>query len=447
MRILPWLFPGLRIKRWLVLAIIGLLTISAGIAVLLEGQILGYLENLIVYLTRTIFGSDFRIIGAILIIFLGLILVIFSIRAAVKSFLNAFFPEIQSKHVNSIYQRQHLRRGPRIVVIGGGTGLSVLLRGLKNYTSNITAVVSVTDDGGSSGRLRGQFGILPPGDLRNCLVALADTEPTMEKIFNYRFKIGKDLAGHNLGNLLITAMADLTGNFEMAIKEMSKVLAIRGRVIPSTLDNLVLAAELQDGSMIMGETVISKTAKPIKKVFTIPNTSSPVPEAIEAIMDAEVIIIGPGSLYTSIIPNLLVPGIAEAVEKAPGLKIFVCNVMTQPGETRGYTASDHLKALLRHGKPGLIEYVIVNNEEIPESFKEKYAQEGAAAVEVDREKLSRYNVKVIEKSLILKNDYIRHDPGKLAQLIIRMVLEKRESNPLNNLLDQYLLAAKTNKKH
>jgi len=336
-----------------------------------------------------------------------------------------FTPGLRLRRWHSTYQRQYLKRGPHIAVIGGGTGLSVLLRGLKEFTSNLTAIVSVTDDGGSSGRLRGQFGILPPGDLRNCLVALADTEPAMENLFNYRFKKGKELAGHSLGNLLITAMADLTGSFETAIREVSKVLAIRGRVIPSTLDNIELAAELRDGSMIMGESNISRNTKPIKKVFIIPNCCKPVSEALDAILEADAVILGPGSLYTSVIPNLLVPGIADALRKAAGTKIYVCNIMTQPGETVGYSASDHLKAIYHHSGPGLVEHVIVNNKKIPDYYREKYAREGAGMVEPDLEKLRKLNVRVITSPLIREDEHIRHDPQALANTILKLVLKRK----------------------
>jgi len=436
MKFLLWLYPALGIKRWLGLALVGILLTGAGLAVAFEGPFLGYLESQIADLTLGLFGSRGHTAGGLAIAIAGAALTLWSFGRAVRSLIRSAFPG----QMKNLYQRQYLRRGPRIVVIGGGTGLSVLLRGLKEYTSNITAIVSVTDDGGSSGRLRGQFGILPPGDLRNCLLALADTEPEMEKLFNYRFRRGgKELAGHNLGNLLITAMADISGNFETAINQISKVLAIRGRVLPSTLDNIVLAAELQDGTMIMGESVISKTGKPIKKVFTLPEVSTPLPEALEAIAEADAIVLGPGSLYTSIIPNLLVPGIVEAIQRSQALKIYVCNVMTQYGETRDYTASDHLKALYRHSSQGLVQYIIVNDQEIPEYFSIKYAMEGARPVDIDRERLAKLNVKVIAAPLIMQSDYIRHDPHKLARQIMKLILEKRKLTPFFNLVDQYLL--------
>ena len=316
-------------------------------------------------------------------------------------------------------QKNQLKKGPHIVVVGGGTGLSVLLRGLKEYTSNITAIVSVTDDGGSSGKLRGQLGILPPGDLRNCLVALADTEPSMEKLFSYRFTQGEELAGHNLGNLLIAALTDLTGSFEAAINEVGKVLAIRGKVVPATYANLALGAELADGSMVMGESAISQSSQRIKRVFLEPAACEPAPEAIEAIRGADAIVLGPGSLYTSIIPNLLIPGMGEAIKQACGLKIYVCNVMTQAGETKDYRAGDHLAALYEHSGSGVVDYMIVNSQKIPALYEKKYAAEGAQLVQIDEKRIAQMGVKLLQMPLIQENNYIRHNSQKLAALILR----------------------------
>lgn len=325
----------------------------------------------------------------------------------------------------SPYQRYSLKKGPHIVVIGGGTGLSVLLRGLKEYTTNLTAIVSVTDDGGSSGKLRGDLGIIPPGDIRNCLVALADTETSMEKLFSYRFMQGTELAGHNLGNLLIAAMTDLTGSFETAINEVSKVLAIRGKVVPVSYDNLSLGAELEDGAVVMGESLISRSAKRIKRVFLEPASCQPTTEALQAIAEAEAIILGPGSLYTSVIPNLLIPEISKAIEKAPGMKIYVCNVMTQAGETKDYTASDHLKALYAHSAPGLVDYMIVNNQKVLPLYANKYAAEGAYVVKVDRKRIAQMGVRLIQAPLIHENNAVRHNSEKLAGLIIPLISEQK----------------------
>ncbi|MDH7497650.1 MAG: YvcK family protein, partial [Syntrophomonadaceae bacterium] len=233
-------------------------------------------------------------------------------------------------------------RGPRLVAIGGGTGLAVLLRGLKRYTRNLTAVVTVSDDGGSSGRLRGELGVLPPGDIRNCLVAMAETETLMDRVFQHRFQAGDGLKGHSLGNLLLVAMEEITGDLVSAIKEVSKVLAVRGRVLPATLQQVVLAAELRNGVLMTGETAIRQAEEGIHRVFLLPPDCRPLDETLEAIAAAEAVILGPGSLYTSLIPNLLVRGVAEALRCSPAPKIYVANIMTEKGETDGHTLSDHL---------------------------------------------------------------------------------------------------------
>ena len=426
MKIWPWLYLALRLKRWLLLALLGIILFGLGLAFALERHLSDFFDGI----------PSLWLIGIICIV-CGVGLALLSFSRIGRLLLQSSADEARGK-VRNLYQRQYLRRGPRIVVIGGGTGLSVLLRGLKEYTSNLTAIVSVADDGGSSGRLRDQFGILPPGDLRNCLVALADTEPVMESLFNYRFHCGEGLEGHNLGNLLITALTDLSGNMETAINQISKVLAIRGRVLPATLDNVVLAAELSDGSTLKGETVVSKTDKPINKAFLIPENCSPLPEALEALNEADAIILGPGSLYTSVIPNLLVPGIVEAIQKSTALKIYVCNVMTQYGETRDYTAADHLQALYRHSAPDLVDYIVVNDQDVPEPYRERYAAVGAVPVEIDRVRLQKMNVKIVAAPLIRQGDYIRHDSQKLAGQIVNLILGKRNSAPFN-LVDHFIM--------
>lgn len=445
MRFLQWFYPGLGIKRWLVLAVMGSILLMAGLDAALRIQILSNIETQVGLKAIQLFGDKGRLLYGFFLFLAGLIMIYLGFINSVRTFFKLVYSDRVPSEVKNVYYRPYLRRGPRIAVIGGGTGLPVLLRGLKEYTSNITAIVCVTDDGGSSGRLRGQYGILPPGDLRNCLVALADTERSMASLFDYRFKTGEELKGHSLGNLLITAMADLTGSFETAINEVAKVLAIRGRAVPSTVENVMLAAEMEDGTSVMGETNISKTSKKIKKVYTIPKISKPYSEAIEAILEADAIVLGPGSLYTSIIPNLLVPGIADALQKAEGIKIYVCNVMTQPGETIGYSAGDHLKAIYRHSLPELMDYVILNNKEIPEHLTARYALEGACAVSVDMEKLSSMKVKVIADSLIQENNYIRHNPQKLAHIILKLVLKKRRTTSLAGLIDHHILSDRLNK--
>lgn len=313
----------------------------------------------------------------------------------------------------------------KVVVIGGGTGLSTMLRGLKQYTSHITAIVTVGDDGGGSGKLREDLGMLPPGDIRNCILALADTEPLMEDLLQYRFTEGS-LKGQCFGNLFLAAMAGISENFEDAVQKMSSVLAVKGKVLPVTLDDMKLIAELENGEIIEGESkipsevIVRKTR--IKKLAIKPIDAKPLEEAIKAINNADVIIMGPGSLYTSIIPNLLVKGIPEAICKSPAKKVYISNVMTQPGETDGFKVSNHLKVLMDYGVAENIDYVIANNGIIPPDIKEKYAKENAELVVLDYENISNLNVNVIEADLIkITKRYVKHNAEKLAELIMKNI--------------------------
>ncbi len=311
---------------------------------------------------------------------------------------------------------------PRVVVIGGGTGLSVMLRGLKRMPVDITAIVTVADDGGSSGILRSELQMLPPGDIRNVLSALADEEPILTKVLQYRFQNGgSGLAGHSLGNLILAAMQDITGDFLTGVKELSKVLAVRGRVLPASGQPIVLKAEMKDGSIIVGESKIPKFGGVIKRVFLDPIDAEPLEEAIEALQSADAIVIGPGSLYTSILPNLLVKGIAETIGASDAVKMYVCNVMTQPGETDDYSLADHLRALEEHVGGRLVDYVLVNNGDIPDHVLEAYAEKGASPVGLDLDEVSIRGYTVIADRLVWYNKYLRHDAKRLSEQIYRLV--------------------------
>ena len=362
-------------------------------------------------------------LGASLVIIAGIIGVVTGVRRMLRTVVGVFLPERESELVDIVYQKRYLERGSNVVVIGGGTGLSVLLHGLKDYTSNITAIVTVADDGGSSGRLREEFDVLPPGDIRNCLVALADAEPLMSKLFQFRFMEGEHLKGHSFGNLFITAMSKVTGDFEQAIKESSKVLAIRGKVIPSTLSKIKLVAEYQNGEVTEGESKIPKKKTPIKKVFLEPKDCEATAEALEVIREADVIILGPGSLYTSIIPNLLINGIYQEVSRSKVLKIYICNVMTQAGETDGYKASDHLNAIIHHTTPDIVNTCIINTAGIPNRLLEKYKGEKAEPVMPDRDRIRKKGYRVIGANIIDAKDVIRHDPHKLSRIIMNLIGE------------------------
>ncbi|TMV50952.1 YvcK family protein [Paenibacillus mesophilus] len=310
---------------------------------------------------------------------------------------------------------------PRIVVIGGGTGLSVMLRGLKEKPLDITAIVTVADDGGSSGVLRSELQIPPPGDIRNVLIALADVEPLLSQMLQHRFSSGAGLAGHSLGNLILAAMKDITGDFVAGVKALSRVLAVRGRVLPASDHQIILKAEMIDGSIVEGESNIPKAGGKIKRVFIEPADVSPLDEAVEAIREADAILIGPGSLYTSILPNLLVPKLAETIMQSEAVKIFVCNVMTQPGETDNFTVSDHLQAVYDHVGYHMFDYVIVNNGEIPPQVQSKYAEQGAKAVHLDMDEVTKLGYKVIADRLVLFRTYLRHDAERLSHHIFQLV--------------------------
>ncbi len=313
---------------------------------------------------------------------------------------------------------------PKIAIFGGGTGLSVLLRGLKHKPVDITAIVTVADDGGSSGRLRDELQIPPPGDIRNVLAALSDVEPLVENLFQHRFNKGSDLTGHSLGNLILAAMTNITGDFFHAVTEMRKVLNVRGRVLPAANTSVILHAEMEDGQVVSGESTIPSYGQRIKRVFLTPEKIDPLPETLEVIRGADLIIIGPGSLYTSILPNLLVPKIGEEVLKASAKKVYICNVMTQPGETLNYSAADHVKALNDHMDRPFIDTILINNEDIPDEIKQKYAMELARPVDFNVDDLKTMGLEVIRDRIVTyKNDVIRHDTHKVASLLVDLLKE------------------------
>ncbi|MFX3622559.1 MAG: uridine diphosphate-N-acetylglucosamine-binding protein YvcK [Ectobacillus sp.] len=311
---------------------------------------------------------------------------------------------------------------PKMVIIGGGTGLSVLLRGLKKYPVDITTIVTVADDGGSSGRLRDALEIPPPGDVRNVLAALSDVEPLVEELFQHRFTTGEGLAGHALGNLLLAGMTSITGDFFHAITEMSKVLNVRGRVLPAANQSVVLHAEFEDGEVVTGESKIPYCGKKIRRVFLTPEHVEPLSETLNEIRKADLIVLGPGSLYTSIIPNLIVKKIGAAVLEAKAKKVYVCNVMTQAGETLGYTAADHVQALHQHVGGDFIHTIIVNNKEIPARLLKRYEKEMAAPVLCDEARLQQLGIEVIQDRLVkYDGDVVRHDTLKLASILYSLL--------------------------
>jgi uncharacterized cofD-like protein len=327
--------------------------------------------------------------------------------------------------------RKHPEEPLRIVAIGGGTGLSALLHGLRQYTStdgaelDITAIVTVTDDGGSSGRLRRDFDVLPPGDIRNCMVALSEDEALLSKLFQYRFSSGRGLKGHSFGNLFLTALTHLTGDFAKAVQLSSEVLASRGRIFPSTEMNVSLEAVLEDGRVIAGESRISKSKLGIQQIRMIPPDCKPIAGALQAIENADLISLGPGSLFTSVIPNLLVKGIPEAIENSSAIKAYFVNLMWQPGETMNFRASDHVAAMQAHAGRQLLDYAIVNTKPIAAPLKRRYAKQNAQPVENDIERVSEMGVKVVAEELVSEGQKVRHDSAAIAEIAIRLAEEGR----------------------
>ena len=320
------------------------------------------------------------------------------------------------------------RNGPKIAVIGGGHGLSNMLRGLKEYTENLSAIVTVADDGGGSGALRQDLGMPPPGDIRNCLEALANTEPLMSELMRYRFQEGT-LAGQSFGNLFIAALNGISPSFDAAVRRMSEVLAITGRVLPVTTADVQLEAEFENGASVVGESKIFYCKKKedcrITQVRLLPEHPKPLPEALAAIREADMIVLGPGSLYTSIIPNLLVDGIVEEIEKSNALKIYVCNVMTQEGETEGYTASDHIAAIFKHSSKGLFHLCLANSSPVPRNVAARYAEEGAEMLQYDAARCSALGVELVSRPIATVVDgYVRHHAENLARELILLHAER-----------------------
>jgi uncharacterized cofD-like protein len=370
------------------------------------------------------FASAYTLVRTfgIVIIICGIILVVLGMSKMVISLITIFLPKGERDLVNILYQKRYLERGPKIVAVGGGHGLSHLLLGLKEYSANITAIVTVADSGGSSGRLREEFNIVAPGDIRNCLVALADTPRLMGELFQFRFSKESQLQGHNFGNLFLTAMVQITGgDFKKAVEESSKILAIRGQVIPSTVDNVHLVAEYKDGTTTEGEAKIPKANTPIKRVSLNPKNALPTPEALDAIHDADIIVLGPGSLYTSVLPNLIIPGISDAIVKSSAFKIYVCNVMTQRGETEGFSASDHVQVIVEHTDKDIMDACIINNAEAPLEALKPYEAESSFPVKADDGVIRNLGYKVMATDLLGVNDYVRHDSEKLTRALIEFI--------------------------
>lgn len=326
--------------------------------------------------------------------------------------------------------QQHRARPVRIVALGGGTGLSTLLRGLKESVArrkeersrfpiaDLAAVVTVTDDGGSSGRLRREYRVLPPGDIRNCMVALSKDEALLSRLFQYRFATGGGLRGHSFGNIFLTALTQVTGDFPEAVRLSGQVLAIRGRIFPSTESNVTLEAELRNGKIIRGETKISRSRSRIRRVRLVPRHVKPLPEVLEAIRKADLILVGPGSLYTSVIPNLLLSQVKEALLRSRATRVYIANLMTQPGETDGYSVADHVRAIYDHTQEGLFDWVVLNRKQVTPRALRRYRAKGAEPVRASQAELERMGLGCVSGDLLQEGKVVRHDQRRLARLVL-----------------------------
>ena len=429
--------PGIRLKRWLLVMIIGLVSLilffmsTFGKAV---ANVFDFLESkLALIFSLGDMGGGQKLLVKVALLLIGLGCLYLGTKHIVGRLIDALMPEKKGKIAHLLYKSSELNQGKNVVVIGGGTGLNSILTGLKQYTNNITAIITIADEGRSSRILRNEFGMLPPGDFRNCLVALSDSGPLMAKLLQYRFQKGKGLKGHPLGNLLITAMTHLTGDFEKGLEEIEKILSIRGKVLPVSVGKTSLCAVLENGKTIREEPNVeehkTKYKSEIKKLFLDPPVSL-TKKARDAILHADLIVLGPGSLYTSILPNILVKGVVEAIKEAKNkngkqAKVsYVCNVMTQPGETDYYTASDHVERMVQYLGVGVLDFVVLNDEKAPEQLYEKYKKEGAQRVKFDKESLhgfeEQYHVKVVLAKLMTKENLLRHDPDKLARAVLEL---------------------------
>lgn len=428
-RWMRWLRPGLFVKRWMFLSAVGIFAVGIGTMVWLKltpvfytVRFVGNLLNWITQLVPNYVSGPLAVLG-------GLLLIVWGQTRTLGLITEVLLPANGEDNLwDAIANHRRLHRGPRIVVIGGGTGLSTLLRGLKHYSANITAIVTVADDGGSSGRLRREMGGIPPGDIRNCLTALADEEKLLTELFQYRFEGSSGLSGHSFGNLFLSAMNEITGDWEKAIAASSQVLAIRGRVLPATLSDVSLWATLSDGRRIEGESNITKARGSITEIGCLPAAPPALPQAIEAINGADYIVIGPGSLYTSIIPNLLVPELVEAIAARRIPCVYICNIMTEPGETQSYQVSDHIQAIDRACGRSLFNAVLVQKKLPSEAAIERYRKEGSTPVTLDRKTVIDSGRRIVIANVMSETNHaVRHDPKRLARVLVKWYERTRGS--------------------
>jgi len=418
-RTAKWLYPGIGVKRWVGLVALSALAAVVGILGLLGKEIVGAIYAVFVPSAVYAYLLSALLIGG------GALGMALGVNMFLRSIVRGVAPGAERQTADILYGQRVLSRGPKIVAIGGGTGLSTILRGLKEITSNITAVVTVMDDGGSSGRLRRELKMLPPGDIRNCIIALAEDESKIAEIFQYRFRKRGSLNGHSLGNLVIAAMKEMTGSFDKAIEEMSYILNIRGQVLPATLEHADLVAEMEDGKLVKGECAIAADPRRIKRMKLSKPKVPAYPKVLKEIKAADIIVLGPGSLFTSLIPNLLVQGIAKEIEKSEAIKFYVVNLMTQPGETEDFTVTDHIKKLAEYIDISTFDYVITNMAEVPKDLLKRYRKDNSAPVKNDLSDGNKWGLAVVRASLLdivelEGKPTVKHDAKKLAKLIAEL---------------------------
>ena len=415
---ITWLYPGMHVKRWLLLMALGVALFGLGVGYFLREIYFSYtFPEPVYYLTLQFLP---RTIRGVLFITISIGAIAGGVWGLNRSLLSAFRTGNTDRPlVDVVYQHRYRQRGPKLVAVGGGTGLSVLLRGLKEYTPNLTAIVTVADDGGSSGRLRRELGVLPPGDFRNCIASMANAETLMTRLMQYRFSEGSGLEGHSFGNLFIVAMSGIVGNFEQAIRETSRVLAVRGQILPATIENVTLTAEFEGEHRVRGESRIPETGQPIDRVYLEPAGASAYPEAVQAILEADMIVLGPGSLYTSVMPNLLVGGVREAIQRSNAMKVYVCNVATQPGETDYHAVEDHADAIIKHVGSGMFQHLLYHD------LAQWAAPLQGLAQPVVFAGRGVKGVRCIAADIINQEQPLWHDSYKLSEVLIRLLKERQ----------------------